>query len=146
MIDLYLLSKAIHIIAFTAWMAGMFYLPRLFVYHSEKNLGSSTYKKFLVMEKKLLKIIMLPSMVLTWVFGSILIVLSNYNIANETWIQLKLILLLFLSGTHGFFSYCYKLFLNNKNRYSSKFYRIVNEIPTLLFVLIVLLAVFRSSI
>ncbi len=145
MSDFYLIFKSLHIVAFTAWMAGMLYLPRLFVYHSEKNLDKATYNKFLIMEKKLLKIIMLPAILLTWAFGLILIILNDVNIYNETWLQLKLIMLLLLSGTHGFFSYCYKLFLNKKNLYSPKFYRIINEVPTILFIIIVFLVVFKVS-
>ena len=79
MSNFYLIIKSLHIISFTAWMAGMFYLPRIFVYHSEKNIDKSTYNKFLVMEKKLIKIIMNPALILTWLFGTLLILFNNYN-------------------------------------------------------------------
>tara|TARA_A100001011_G_scaffold381832_1_gene450833 strand:- start:400 stop:837 length:438 start_codon:yes stop_codon:yes gene_type:complete len=142
MLDYYLLFKFLHIVSFTAWMAGMFYLPRLFVYHSEEKLNSNTYKKFLVMERKLIKIIMNPAMLLTWLFGLLLLLLDS-NLVLQKWLHIKLVLLLFMSGTHGFYSYCSKLFLNRNNNYSSRFYRYINEIPTVLITLIVFLAVFK---
>ena len=134
MINIYLLIKAIHVISFTAWMAGMFYLPRIFVYHSEKNLDRNTYNKFLIMEKKLIKIIMTPAMLATWLLGFILIIINN-NI--EFWLLIKIFFVVLMSACHGFFISCYKGFYNNKNKYSEKFFRIVNEIPTFLLVIVV---------
>ena len=142
MTDIYLFIKAIHIISFTAWMAGMFYLPRIFVYHSEKNLNVSTYKKFLIMEKKLIKIIMTPSMIATWLLGFVLILINN---RIEFWLLLKIFFVILLSSCHGFFIKCYKDFYNKKNKYNDKFFRIINEIPTLLLVIIVFLVVFKPS-
>ena len=142
MINIYLLIKAIHIISFTAWMAGMFYLPRIFVYHSEKNLDVNTHKKFLVMEYKLIKIILTPAMLATWLFGSALIII-NKNI--ELWVLLKILFVFLMSGCHGFFIKCYKDFYNEKNKYNDKFFRIINEVPTFLLVVIVFLVVFKPS-
>ena len=142
MTNTYLLIKAIHIISFTAWMAGMFYLPRIFVYHSEKKLDINTHKKFLIMEKKLLKIIMMPAMLATWLFGFALILISN-NI--EFWLVIKIIFVILMSACHGFFIKCYKDFENKKNKYSDKFFRIINEVPTFLLIVIVLLVVFKPS-
>ena len=142
MTNTYLLIKAIHIISFTAWMAGMFYLPRIFVYHSEKKLDINTHKKFLIMEKKILKIIMMPAMLATWLFGFALILISN-NI--EFWLVIKIIFVILMSACHGFFIKCYKDFENKKNKYSDKFFRIINEVPTFLLIVIVLLVVFKPS-
>ena len=142
MTNMYLFIKAIHIISFTAWMAGMFYLPRIFVYHSEKKLDIKTYNKFLIMEKKLIKIIMTPAMLATWFFGSVLILINN-NI--EQWLFLKIFFVILMSGCHGFFIKCYKNFYNKKNKYSDKFFRIINEVPTFLLIVIVFLAIFKPS-
>ena len=121
MTNLYLFIKAIHIISFTAWMAGMFYLPRIFVYHSENKLDINTYKKFLTMEYKLIKIIMTPAMLATWFFGFALILINN-NV--ELWVLLKILFVFRLSGCHGFFIKCYKDFYNKKNKYNDNSYHI----------------------
>ena len=142
MTNIYLFIKAIHIISFTAWMAGMFYLPRLFVYHSEKELDINTYKKFLKMERKLIKIIMNPAMLATWFLGFVLILINN-NI--ELWILIKVFFVILMSACHGFLIKCYKNFYYKKNKYSNKFFRIINEIPTIFLVVIVFLVVFKPS-
>ena len=144
MYNIYLIIKSLHIISFTAWMAGMFYLPRLFVYHSEKNLNDREKQRFLTMERRLIKIIMNPAMILTWVFG-ILLVFQNPLYLYEAWLHLKILFVFFMSALHGYFSYCYRLFMNNKNNKSHKFFRIINEIPTLFLFIIVILVVFGSS-
>lgn len=144
MSDFYLIIKSLHIISFTAWMAGMFYLPRIFVYHSEKKIDKNTHNKFLIMERKLIKIIMNPSLIFTWLFGILLILYNNYT-SLELWLIIKLIFVFAMSGVHGFFSYCHKLFLKNQNNYSSKFYRYVNEVPTIFFIIIVFLAIFKIN-
>ena len=141
--NIYLFVKSLHIVSFTAWMAGMFYLPRLFVYHSEKDLNMSTYKKFLTMEKKLINIIMNPSMILTWILGLLLLLINNNSI--ELWALIKILFVILMSACHGFFIKCYKQFDNKKNKYSDKFFRIVNEVPTFLLVIIVFLVVFKPS-
>ena len=95
MSDFYLVIKSLHIISFTAWMAGMFYLPRLFVYHSQKDVGTDSSETFKIMERKLLKIIMNPAMISTWVFGFLLIGHIGFEIMLELWLQIKLLLVLF---------------------------------------------------
>ena len=142
MTNIYLFIKTIHIIAFTAWMAGMFYLPRIFVYHSEKKLNVATYKKFLIMEKKLIKIIMTPAMIITWLLGFALILINN---SIELWILIKILFVILMSACHGFFIMCYKNFYNKRNKYNDKFFRIINEVPTFLLVVIVSLVVFKPS-
>ena len=142
MTNTYLFIKAIHIISFTAWMAGMFYLPRIFVYHSESKLDIKTYNKFLIMEKKLIKIIMTPAMLVTWFLGLALILINN-NI--EFWVLVKIFLVVLMSACHGFLIKCYKDFYYKKNKYSDKFFRIINEVPTILLIFIVFLVVFKPS-
>ena len=142
MTNVYLFIKAIHIISFTAWLAGMFYLPRIFVYHSEKKLDANTYNKFLIMEKKLIKIIMTPAMLATWLLGFILILINN---SIEHWILIKIGFVILMSACHGFFIKCYKDFYNKENKYNDKFFRIINEVPTFLLVVIVFLVVFKPS-
>ena len=142
MTNIYLFIKALHIISFTAWMAGMFYLPRIFVYHSEKKLDIVTYEKFLTMEKKLIKIIMTPAMLSTWLFGFVLMLIGN---SAELWVLIKTFFVILMSACHGFFIKCYKDFYNKKNKYDDKFFRIINEVPTFLLVVIVFLVVFKPS-
>ena len=142
MTNIYLFIKALHIISFTAWMAGMFYLPRIFVYHSEKKLDIVTYEKFLIMEKKLIKIIMTPAMLSTWLFGFVLMLIGN---SAELWVLIKTFFVILMSACHGFFIKCYKDFYNKKNKYDDKFFRIINEVPTFLLVVIVFLVVFKPS-
>ena len=142
MTNIYLFIKAIHIISFTAWMAGMFYLPRIFVYHSEKKLNINTYNKFLIMEKKLIKIIMTPAMLATWLLGFALILINN---SIEHWMLMKIFFVILMSACHGFFIRCYKDFHNEKNKYNDRFFRIINEVPTFLLIVIVFLVVFKPS-
>ena len=141
--NVYLFIKSVHIISFTAWMAGMFYLPRLFVYHSEENLDFNTYKKFLTMEKKLIKIIMNPSMLITWLFGFLLVLINNYTF--EIWALIKIFFVILMSACHGFFIGCYKKFYNKNNKYDEKFFRVINEVPTFLLIVIVFLVVFKPN-
>ena len=142
MTNIYLFIKAIHIISFTAWMAGMFYLPRIFVYHSEKKLNINTYNKFLIMEKKLINIIMTPAMLTTWLLGFALILINN---SIELWVLIKIFFVILMSACHGFFIKCYKDFYNKKNKYNDKFFRVINEVPTIFLVAIVFLVVFKPS-
>ena len=142
MTNIYLFIKAIHIISFTAWMAGMFYLPRIFVYHSEKKLDIRTYNKFLIMEKKLIKIIMTPAMLATWFLGLALILINN---TIEFWVLVKIFFVILMSACHGFLIKCYKGFYNKKNKYNNKFFRIINEVPTFLLIVIVFLVIFKPS-
>ena len=132
---------AFHIIAVIAFMAGMLYLPRLFVYHTEAAPGSDSSERFKVMERKLLKGIMNPSMIAVWILGPILVWLTGAY--TESWFQLKFILVIILSGMHGFFVRCWRDFANDRNTRPARFYRIVNEIPALLMALIVILVIVK---
>ena len=138
--------KAFHIIAVIAWMAGMLYLPRLFVYHCAAETGSVQSETFKVMERRLLRAIINPAMVATWVFGLWLAWLgpdSRYGWFASGWLWAKIILVLGLSAVHGLLARWRKEFAQDRNRHSQKFYRIINEVPTILMVLIVLLVVLK---
>jgi putative membrane protein len=139
--DLYLWLKAFHVIAVIAWMAGMLYLPRLFVYHCETAPGSAESERFKLMERKLLRVIVNPSMIAVWLVGIALALLSHAY--AERWLQLKFVLVLGMSGLHGMFSRWVKDFARDANTRTQRFYRIVNELPTLLLVAIVILAVVK---
>ncbi len=138
--------KAFHIIAVIAWMAGMLYLPRLFVYHCAAEKGSVQSETFKVMERRLLRAIINPAMVATWVFGLWLAWLgpdSRYGWFASGWLWAKIILVLGLSAVHGLLARWRKDFAQNRNQHSQKFYRIINEVPTLLMILIVLVVVLK---
>jgi len=138
--------KALHIIAVIAWMAGMLYLPRLFVYHCAAETGSVQSETFKVMERRLLRAIINPAMVATWVFGLWLAWLgpdSRYGWFASGWLWAKIILVLGLSAVHGLLARWRKDFVQDRNRHSQKFYRIINEVPTILMVLIVLVVVLK---
>jgi putative membrane protein len=133
--------KALHIISVIAWMAGMLYLPRLFVYHCAAEIGSVQSETFKTMERRLLKAIINPAMIATWVFGLWLVWLGGWAFA--TWFQAKFVLVMVLSGVHGMLSRYVRDFAADHNRHSEKFYRIINEVPTLLMIAIVLLVVIK---
>jgi protoporphyrinogen IX oxidase len=138
--------KAFHIIAVIAWMAGMLYLPRLFVYHCAAEKGSVQSETFKVMERRLLRGIINPAMIATWVFGLWLGWLgpdSHYGWFASGWLQAKILLVLALTAVHGILARWRKDFAADNNRHSQKFYRIINEIPTVLMILIVLLVVLK---
>ena len=139
----YLLFKSIHLIAVISWMAGLLYLPRIFVYHAEnmENINSSNI--FKTMEKKLFYYIMTPAMILSWIFGLMLIFTLGFSVFNELWIQLKLIFVILLTIYHFYLGKCVSGFTINQNNNSSKFYRIINEIPTILLIIIVFIVVFK---
>ena len=138
---MYLWLKALHIIAVISWMAGMLYLPRLFVYHCEAEPGSKQSETFKVMERRLLKAIINPAMIATWLLGLWLIWLMGKDAFLQAgWLQAKLALVIAMSGLHGFLARWVKDFAADRNRHTGKFYRIVNEIPTVLMIFIVLLA------
>lgn len=142
--DHYLLIKALHIISFTSWMAGMFYLPRLFAYHANAQVGGELSETLKVMERRLLRIIINPAMLATFVFGVWLVVLTGYGSPGTGgWIHAKIVLVLAMAGLHGYLSAARKKFARDENTKSARFYKILNEIPTLLFVIIVLLAVVK---
>ena len=139
----YLLLKSIHLIAVISWMAGLLYLPRIFVYHSEniENVNSSNI--FKTMERKLFYYIMTPAMILSWIFGLMLIFTLGFDVLNQLWMQIKLVLVLLLTIYHFYLGKCVSGFVNNKNNNSSKFYRIINEVPTILLIIIVFIVVFK---
>jgi len=133
--------KAFHIMAVIAWMAGMLYLPRLFVYHCEAEPGSKQSETFKLMERRLLKGIINPAMIVVWVIGLYMAWEAPWY--DELWLQLKVLLVLAMSALHGFFTRWVKDFVADRNRHSQKFYRIINEVPAVLIVFIVLLVVLK---
>jgi len=135
--------KAFHIISIIAWMAGLLYLPRLFVYHAMSKVGSEQSETFKVMERRLLRYITTPAMVASWVFGLMLVFSGMINWAQDGWFHAKLILVLALSAYHGLLAVWAKDFALDQNTRSARFYRIANEIPTILMIFIVILAVVR---
>jgi putative membrane protein len=138
----YLLFKSLHLIAVISWMAGLLYLPRIFVYHSE-NRNEIISNVFKTMERKLFYYIMTPAMVLSWFFGLILIHEVGFEQLGNLWLQLKLILVLFLTVYHFYLGTLLNQFKLDQNKKTSKFYRYINEIPTLLLILIVFTVVFK---
>ena len=139
--DWYDWVKAVHVIAVIAWMAGMLYLPRLFVYHCEAEPGSRQSETFKVMERRLLRIIINPAMIVSWILG--LWLAWSASLFTAGWLHAKLLLALVLSGLHGLFARWVRDFARDRNRRSAKFYRIMNELPTLLMIGIVILVVVR---
>ena len=141
--NLYLLFKSIHLIAVISWMAGLLYLPRIFVYHAENIENINSLNIFKTIEKKLFYYIMTPAMILSWIFGLMLIFTLGFSVFNELWIQLKLIFVILLTIYHFYLGNCVGLFAINQNTNSSKFYRIINEAPTILLILIVFIVIFK---
>jgi protoporphyrinogen IX oxidase len=129
---------AFHIIAVIAWMAGMLYLPRLFVYHSMAKVGSEQAETFKTMERRLIKFIMTPAMIVTWLLGIVLVLKGQF--LGATWFHIKIVLVLAMTILHGLLSHWAHEFELDRNTRSPKFYRIANEIPTVLLILIVILA------
>ena len=138
---LYLWLKAFHVIAIIAWMAGMLYLPRLFVYHSETPKGSIQSDTFKIMERRLLKAIINPAMIVTWVLGLYLVWDGGWYTSG--WLHAKLLLVLIMSGVHGFLSKTVKVFAADQNVRPAKFYRMINEVPTVLMIGIVILVIVK---
>ncbi len=133
--------KALHVIAVISWMAGMLYLPRLFVYHCEAEAGSKQSETFKVMERRLLKAIINPAMIVTWLAGLYLAWAGHWY--SSPWFHAKFVLVLVMSGVHGFLSRCVKDFAADRNTRDKKFYRIINEVPTVLMIAIVILVVVK---
>jgi protoporphyrinogen IX oxidase len=133
--------KALHVIAVISWMAGMLYLPRLFVYHCEAEAGSKQSETFKVMERRLLKAIINPAMIVAWLAGLYLAGAGHWY--SSPWFHVKFVLVLVLSGVHGFLSRCVKDFAADRNTRDQKFYRIINEVPTALMVAIVILVIVK---
>ena len=142
----YLLFKSIHLIAVISWMAGLLYLPRIFVYHSEaveNNKSEDLMSTFKVMERRLFIYIMNPAMIASWIFGVLLIHTIGINNLDSLWLQLKLLFVILLTIYHFFLFNCLRKFTGNSNSYSPRFYRIINEIPTVLSIGIIFIIVFK---
>ena len=136
----YEIIKALHLLAAISWMVGLLYLPRLFVYHSQTQIGSVQAETFKIMERRLLTAIMTPAMIATFIFGIWLIAL-NHGLIYETWFQIKFAAVIIMGGIHGKLSKMRRLLENDEKPLSTKTYRIWNEIPTILMILIVIMAV-----
>jgi len=139
----YLLFKSLHLIAVISWMAGLLYLPRIFVYHVENREKKEAADIFEVMEKRLFYYIMRPAMIFTWIFGLILIYLNGIEIFSQLWMQLKIVLVILLSAYNDYLGKCLLSLKNNTNIRSAKFFRIINEIPTVMLIFIVFLVIFK---
>ena len=142
----YLLFKSIHLIAVVSWVAGLLYLPRIFVYHSEavaNNKSEDLMSTFKVMERRLFIYIMNPAMIASWIFGGLLIHTIGVDNFGSIWLQLKLAFVVVLTIYHLFLFQCLRKFAKNNNSFSPKFYRIINEIPTVLLIGIILIIVFK---
>ena len=141
--NLYLTFKALHLISVISWMAGLLYLPRIFVYHSENVDQKNTSETFKVMERRLFNYIMMPAMTLTWIFGFLLIGNLGISAFFELWVLLKGILVLLLTYYHFYLGKCVRLFATDQNTKKSKFFRFINEVPTILLILIVFIVIFK---
>ena len=139
----YLLFKSLHLIAVISWMAGLLYLPRIFVYHSENMNREEICTVFKIMERKLYNYIMTPAMILSWLFGLILISQVGFETIGTKWLQIKLILVTLLSVYHFYLGTLLTNFNKNNNTKSSKFFRWLNEFPTLLLIIIVFIVIFK---
>ena len=139
----YLLFKSLHLIAVIAWMAGLLYLPRIFVYHVENSEKKESTDIFEVMEKRLYFYIMRPAMILTWLFGIILIYLNGIETFSQLWLQLKLVLVILLSIFHEYLGKCLNSLKDKTNKRSAKYFRIINEIPTIMLILVVFIVIFK---
>ena len=142
----YLLFKSIHLIAVIAWVAGLLYLPRILVYHSEavaNNKSEDLVSTFKVMERRLFIYIMNPAMITSWILGVLLIQTIGIDNFGSLWLQLKLLFVVILTIYHFFLFQCLRKFAENDNSFSPKFYRIINEIPTVLLIGIILIVVFK---
>ena len=139
----YLLFKSLHLIAVISWMAGLLYLPRIFVYHSQNNTQPIISEVFKVMEKKLFYYIMTPAMILSWIFGLILIHEIGFDKLGQNWMILKLFFVVLLTLYHLYLGKILGQFKLDSNKHSHKFYRYINEIPTLLLILIIFVVIFK---
>ena len=140
--NLYLLFKSLHLIAVISWMAGLLYLPRIFVYHSESN-EESQKKIFKIMEKRLYNYIMMPAMMLSWLFGILLIHSLGFSVFSELWMQIKIIAVVFLTYYHFTLGKYLNDFAIDINQKTSKFFRIYNEIPTLILIVVIFVVIFK---
>ena len=140
--NLYLLFKSLHLIAVISWMAGLLYLPRIFVYHSETE-EESQKKIFKIMEKRLYNYIMMPAMMLSWLFGILLIHSLGFSVFSELWMQIKIIAVVILTYYHFTLGKYLNDFATDNNQKSSKFFRIYNEIPTIILIVVIFVAIFK---
>ena len=141
--NIYLLFKSLHLIAVISWMAGLLYLPRIFVYHVENKEKKETTDIFEEMEKKLFFYIMRPAMIFTWIFGLTLIYINGIEVFSQLWMQIKIVLVVLLSVYNGYLCKCLVSLKNNTNSRPSKFFRIINEVPTVLLIAIIFIVVFK---
>lgn len=141
--DYYLVWKSLHIISVISWMAALLYLPRLFVYHAQVNATSPQSQLFHIMEYRLLKFIATPAMIASYSFGVLLLMALDWQPVHSHWFSIKLVLVLILSGFQGYCSRQIKIFLRGKNKHNHKFYRLINEIPTIIMIMIVFLVVLK---
>ena len=141
--DYYLLFKSLHLISVISWMAGLLYLPRIFVYHAENSEDKNISDVFKVMEKKLYFYIMTPAMILSWIFGLLLIHSIGFQQLGQKWMLLKIIFVILLSLYHFYLGNTLNQFKFDQNTHSHKFYRLINEIPTILLILIVFVVIFK---
>lgn len=139
-IELYDIAKILHIIAVISWFAGLLYLPRLFVYHAQVAIGSESDILFQTMERRLIRFIMLPAMIIAFITG---FYLASHIGFVFIWLHIKITLAFFLAAYHGFLSICRKKFAKGENKHSQKFYRLINEIPTILLIIIVSLVILK---
>ena len=139
----YLLFKSLHLISVISWMAGLLYLPRIFVYHAENSNDRKISDVFKIMEKKLYFYIMTPAMILSWIFGLLLIHSIGFQQLGQTWMVLKIIFVVFLTIYHFYLGKTLNQFKFDQNTHSHKFYRLINEIPTILLILIVFVVIFK---
>jgi len=139
----YLLFKSLHLISVISWMAGLLYLPRIYVYHAQNNSEKVISEVFKVMEKKLFFYIMTPAMILSWIFGLLLIHEIGFDQLGQTWMILKLLFVVILTLYHFYLGRILNQFKMDLNKYSHKFYRLINEIPTILLILIIFVVVFK---
>ncbi len=139
----YLLFKSLHLISVISWMAGLLYLPRIFVYHAENKDESKISEVFKIMERKLYLYIMTPAMILSWVFGLLLIHSIGFQQLGQTWMSIKIVLVTFLTIYHFYLGNILNKFKVEQNTHSHKFYRFINEIPTILLILIVFVVIFK---
>jgi putative membrane protein len=139
----YLLFKSLHLIAVISWMAGLLYLPRIFVYHIENIDHKTSSSIFKTMERKLFYFIMMPAMILSWIFGLILISVIGFEVILTLWLKLKLILVILLTIYHFYLGKLLNNFKLDQNTKSSNFFRIINEVPTILLILVVFIVIFK---
>ena len=139
----YLFFKSIHLIAVISWMAGLLYLPRIFVYHAENSNEKKTSEIFKLMEKRLMNYIMNPAMILSWFFGILLVLVNDYQLSINFWLIIKFVLVIFLTIYHFYLKVCLNKFTLDQNKNTPRFYRIINEIPTVILVLIVFIVIYK---